>query len=64
MAGTRDWEDHKIRRRIWDQGFSQKALRTYEPRILGLLDRLCEELALMEKEGRSPEDAHLRYTVH
>ena len=45
MAGTRDWEDHKIRRRIWDHGFSQKALKSYEPRILGLLDELCEGLA-------------------
>jgi cytochrome P450 len=63
MAGTRDWEDHKVRRRIWDQGFSQKALRTYEPRILGLLDRLCEELAVMEKGGKSHEDACLRFSL-
>jgi hypothetical protein len=53
MAGTRDWEDHKVRRRIWDQGFSQKALKSYEPRILGLLDELCGELGRMEKEGRT-----------
>lgn len=57
MAGTRDWEDHKVRRRIWDQGFSQKALRSYEPRILGLLDELCGELGRMEKEGMLAVDA-------
>jgi hypothetical protein len=48
MAGTRDWDDHKIRRRIWDHGFSQKALKSYEPRILDLLDELCEGLAAQE----------------
>lgn len=50
MAGTRDWEDHRIRRRIWDHGFSQKALKSYEPRILALLDELCEGLA--DQEGK------------
>ena len=48
MAGTRDWEDHRIRRRIWDHGFSQKALKSYEPRILSLLDELCDEFAAQE----------------
>lgn len=53
MAGTRDWEDHRIRRRIWDHGFSQKALKSYEPRILDLLDQLCDRLAEMEGRTRT-----------
>lgn len=38
MPATRDWENHKIRRRIWDHGFSQKQLKSYEPYLLELLD--------------------------
>ncbi|KIW74788.1 hypothetical protein Z517_11558 [Fonsecaea pedrosoi CBS 271.37] len=44
LPSTRDWENHRIRRRIWDHGFAQKALRTYEPRIRSLIDTFCTEL--------------------
>jgi tryprostatin B 6-hydroxylase len=44
MPNTRDWEDHKIRRRLWDHGFAQKQLLSYEPRVLELLDFLCARL--------------------
>jgi cytochrome P450 len=45
LPSTRDWENHRVRRRIWDHGFAQKSLRTYEPRIRGLIETLCTELA-------------------
>jgi cytochrome P450 len=54
MPGTRDWEDHRIRRRIWDHGFSQKSLKSYEPRLLGLLDVLCNELERLEGSNALP----------
>jgi cytochrome P450 family 628 len=40
MASTRDLENHKIRRRIWDKAFTTSALKTYESRIVQLTDRL------------------------
>ncbi|RDW95068.1 hypothetical protein BP5796_00831 [Coleophoma crateriformis] len=33
LNSSRDFEDHKRRRRAWDRGFSVKALSTYEARI-------------------------------
>ncbi|KAL5398048.1 hypothetical protein PMIN06_005494 [Paraphaeosphaeria minitans] len=42
---TRDFEQHRVRRRAWDRGFSIKALGTYEPRIKAKADLLVEQLA-------------------
>ncbi|OAP62019.1 hypothetical protein AYL99_04222 [Fonsecaea erecta] len=44
MPNTRDWHDHKVRRRMWDHGFTQNQLRSYEPRVIALLDVLCARL--------------------
>jgi cytochrome P450 len=44
MPATRDWEDHKIRRRMWDHGFSQKQLKSYEPKILQLIDTFLDKM--------------------
>ncbi|KAF2112705.1 cytochrome P450 67 [Lophiotrema nucula] len=41
---TRDFEQHRLRRRAWDRGFSMKALATYEPRIKGKADALIQQL--------------------
>ncbi|KAI9878167.1 MAG: hypothetical protein M1830_001736 [Pleopsidium flavum] len=41
---TRDFEDHKRRRKAWDRGFSMKALATYEPRIKSCTDLFMSQL--------------------
>ena len=51
MPNTRDWHDHKTRRRMWDHGFTKSQLMTYEPRVLALLDVLCNRLE--ELDGKS-----------
>ena len=50
LVNSRDWESHRVRRRVWDHGFSQKSLRSYEPRLREVLHDLCE--ALGQHEGR------------
>jgi len=52
MPNSRDWEEHKHRRRMWDHGFSQKQLKAYEPRVIKLADILCSRLS--EFDGRVP----------
>lgn len=45
MASTRNVENHKLRRRIWNRGFTANALKTYESRMIEVTDRLiahCE----------------------
>ncbi|KAJ9606266.1 hypothetical protein H2200_009227 [Cladophialophora chaetospira] len=49
IVNSRDWENHRVRRRVWDQGFSQKSLRGYEPRLRDVLNELCE--ALVQREA-------------
>ncbi|KAL1961494.1 hypothetical protein VTN77DRAFT_1673 [Rasamsonia byssochlamydoides] len=41
---TRDFDDHRKRRKAWDRGFSIKALATYEPRIKAKADLLATEI--------------------
>ena len=36
--------EHKWRRRIWDKGFTQAALKQYEPRVLHHLSSLVAQL--------------------
>ncbi|KAL9110566.1 MAG: hypothetical protein Q9227_004924 [Pyrenula ochraceoflavens] len=43
---SRDWNDHKQRRKVWDRGLSPKALSTYEPRVAAKVERLVEQLKL------------------
>jgi cytochrome P450 len=44
---TRDKQEHRRRRKLWDQAFSAKALREYEPRLnrhaLALMTQLKEQ---------------------
>ncbi|KAI3392598.1 hypothetical protein diail_5472 [Diaporthe ilicicola] len=42
---TRDHEQHKRRRRVWDRGFAIKALNTYEPLINSKVDEFIEQLS-------------------
>lgn len=51
LVNTRDWENHRARRRVWDHGFAQKSLRSYEPRLLEVLGDLTE--AFIEREGKA-----------
>ncbi|KIW97748.1 uncharacterized protein Z519_01332 [Cladophialophora bantiana CBS 173.52] len=44
MPNSRDWYDHKVRRRMWDHGFTQNQLKSYEPRVIALLEVLCARL--------------------
>ncbi|ORY64225.1 putative benzoate 4-monooxygenase cytochrome P450 [Pseudomassariella vexata] len=42
---TRDFDNHKSRRRAWDRGFSIRALNTYEPRIKAKVDQFVTQLS-------------------
>ncbi|OJK03510.1 hypothetical protein ASPACDRAFT_49664 [Aspergillus aculeatus ATCC 16872] len=42
---TRDFEDHRKRRKAWDRGFSIKSLGVYEPRIKAKADQLVAHIA-------------------
>ncbi|KAE8357001.1 cytochrome P450 [Aspergillus coremiiformis] len=37
---SRDFDDHRRRRKAWDRAFSIKSLRIYEPRIIGNAEKL------------------------
>ncbi|PYH85341.1 cytochrome P450 [Aspergillus uvarum CBS 121591] len=41
---TRDFEDHRKRRKAWDRGFSMKSLGLYEPRIKAKADQLASHI--------------------
>ncbi|KAJ9640574.1 hypothetical protein H2204_003202 [Knufia peltigerae] len=51
MHTIRDKQIHDARRRIWDQGFNSKALRSYEARILKYSRQLVDALA--RESGKS-----------
>ncbi|PYH91424.1 cytochrome p450 monooxygenase [Aspergillus ellipticus CBS 707.79] len=44
MHMTRDPVEHARRRKVWDRGFSAKALRDYEPRVAHYTDQLLAHL--------------------
>ncbi|EAA58076.1 hypothetical protein AN6101.2 [Aspergillus nidulans FGSC A4] len=48
---TRDFEDHRRRRKAWDRGLSVKALATYEPSIRAKADLLV--LHIEKNRGRA-----------
>ncbi|KAI2629001.1 cytochrome P450 [Xylaria nigripes] len=48
---TRSKKDHDFRRRIWDQGFSTKALNAYEHRILSYTETLTTQIDQISREG-------------
>ncbi|KAJ5510414.1 Cytochrome P450 [Penicillium expansum] len=42
LSFTRDKQEHARRRRVWDQGFSTKAIRAYEPVVAAYAQQLVE----------------------
>jgi cytochrome P450 len=44
MPNLRDYQAHKVRRRMWDNGFTKAQLKSYEPRVIAVIDALCERL--------------------
>lgn len=50
----RDVARHSSRRKIWDRGFSSKALRNYEPRVSHYTDKL---MAHVDSHKGQPLDA-------
>ncbi|KKY15727.1 putative benzoate 4-monooxygenase cytochrome [Diplodia seriata] len=53
---TRDWTDHKNRRKAWDRSFSVKAINTYAPRIATKVSLLRQQIALHAADSK-PLDA-------
>ncbi|GAB1192901.1 hypothetical protein APSETT444_002100 [Aspergillus pseudonomiae] len=41
---SRDKKEHARRRKVWDQGFSSRALRDYEPRVSHYAEQLLEAI--------------------
>ncbi|KAI0206838.1 cytochrome P450 [Astrocystis sublimbata] len=47
---TRNTKDHDARRRIWDRGFSKKALDAYETRVVEYAELLASRIEQLAKE--------------
>ncbi|KAL2832949.1 cytochrome P450 monooxygenase [Aspergillus cavernicola] len=45
LQTERDKKEHARRRKVWDQGFSSKAIRTYEPRITKYTTQLTSAIS-------------------
>ncbi|KAH8806836.1 cytochrome P450, partial [Flagelloscypha sp. PMI_526] len=48
---TQDVEDHRLRRRAWDRGFSVSALNTFTPRIISKTNSLISQLKTQTMDG-------------
>ncbi|OQE44781.1 hypothetical protein PENCOP_c002G03928 [Penicillium coprophilum] len=44
LQTVRDKQEHAQRRKVWDQGFSTRALRDYEPRVFRYTEQLVQVL--------------------
>ncbi|KAI9736063.1 MAG: hypothetical protein M1818_006239 [Claussenomyces sp. TS43310] len=44
LFSLQDYNEHKLRRKVWDTAFNPKALKAYEPRINAAIDRFCKRL--------------------
>ncbi|KAF2707643.1 cytochrome P450 [Pleomassaria siparia CBS 279.74] len=55
---TRDRSEHEMRKRIWEQGLSQKSLRAYESRIVKHIDGLILKISTRSAAGE-PMNASL-----
>lgn len=53
INATRDVAAHDARRRIWDRGFSPKALAVYEERIVEYAELLAAQIQNLADEGTS-----------
>ena len=56
LHGCRDKPEHSRRRKVWDRGFTAKALKDYEPRVAGHTEELMQ--AIEQRKGQ-PMDASL-----
>ncbi|TGJ87545.1 hypothetical protein E0Z10_g1202 [Xylaria hypoxylon] len=50
---TRSKKHHDIRRRIWDKGFSAKALSAYERRVINYTEALTSQIDQISREGEA-----------
>ncbi|CAG7950259.1 unnamed protein product [Penicillium olsonii] len=53
LSFTRDKQEHARRRRVWDHGFSTRAIRAYEPIVVKYAKQLVE---VVERDLGSPID--------
>jgi cytochrome P450 family 628 len=61
----RDASSHGARRKVWDRGFSSKALRNYEPRVTHYTDKLLARIDSHVQQGRTtPLDASLWFNFY
>lgn len=51
LISIRDYDDHKSRRKVWDEVFTPRALKVYENRILTVLDGLAARFDEYAKTG-------------
>ncbi|KAH7015832.1 cytochrome P450 67 [Ilyonectria destructans] len=61
LHSTRNRAEHARRRKAWDQGFSSKALRDYEPRVIYYTNQLLTQIEI--KEGR-PIDISKEFNLY
>ncbi|KAB8263331.1 cytochrome P450 [Aspergillus pseudonomiae] len=54
MALSREFDDHRRRRRAWDRAFSIKSLKVYEPRVIAQAEKLISQI---EANQGKPLDA-------
>lgn len=61
----RDAAGHAARRKVWDRGFSTKALRNYEPRVTHYTDKLVAHIDSHVGQGdQKPLDASLWFNFY
>ena len=51
LISIRDYDDHKTRRKAWDEVFTPRALKVYENRILEVLENVSEKFEQCAKTG-------------
>ncbi|RWA10857.1 hypothetical protein EKO27_g4259 [Xylaria grammica] len=65
IAAARNIDDHDSRRRIWERGFSPKALAVYEERTIHYAELLANQIEYLVRESglsNSPEGAIINMT--
>ncbi|KAL4861326.1 cytochrome P450 [Aspergillus spectabilis] len=60
--GPWDKREHTRRRKVWDQGFSSRALQGYEPRVSHYTDQLIN--AIEQNLGSPMDDAYILKQLH
>lgn len=61
----RDAASHGARRKVWDRGFSSKALRNYEPRVAHYTDKLLARVESHVEDGKKrPLNASLWFNFY